>query len=450
MNVRQRLESIRSHRHSVQSAIATQQYRLQSLYLELEALESEESDDDEDGEGTDNSAEISAVMAEISSTQESIEEYEQQDAELRNEEMEANSELRSIEQQEQETLAEIQDSAARTNQNIALISSFGGDYANVSAQATGSFQHNLGQLSQAAQILGGNVAMGASGAGGGSSKGGSVSGGASSGGTESGRNFYEAADNQRKINTPSSGSMGAKGSGSSLTGRNGKDLYGSESISEEEKPKKSGGFGRKPINQILDKSGVDIQNPGLDFQSFANSNEKQQMIRNSAIKWKEELSTDEVKALTDYTREEPNYYRNINQKLRGKTLFFDEGNRERAAMIHNALKKSEVPCSCTVYRGGPPDILGKYKNLSDKELVGKVLLDKGFMSTSTVKGSEFGGSVKLEIFVPAGAKGAYLSDGISAVGEGEHEMLFDKGCRMKIVGVKYNMWHNRIIQARMM
>ena len=42
--------------------------------------------------------------------------------------------------------------------------------------------------------------------------------------------------------------------------------------------------------------------------------------------------------------------------------------------------------------------------MSDEELVGKVLLDKGFMSTSTVKGSEFGGSVKLEIYVPAGVK----------------------------------------------
>ncbi len=244
--------------------------------------------------------------------------------------------------------------------------------------------------------------------------------------------------------------MGAKGAGASATGRNGKDLYGSAGADEEAKPKKSGGFGRKPINQILDKPGVDIQNPGLNPQSFANSNEKQQMIHNSAMKWKEGLSADEINALTDYTREEPNYYRNINKKLRGKTLFYDEGNRERATMIHNALSKSEVPCPCTVYRGGPPDILGKYKNMSDEELVGKVLLDKGFMSTSTVKDSEFGGSVKLEIYVPAGAKGAYLSDGISAVGEGEHEMLFDKGSRMKIVGVKYDMWHNRVIQARMM
>lgn len=197
------------------------------------------------------------------------------------------------------------------------------------------------------------------------------------------------------------------------------------------------------INQILDK-------PGIVVETFENSEEKQRLICNVANQWREKLSDDEFNAIKDYTREEPNYYKNINKKLRGKTLFFDKGNRERATLIHNALQKAEVPSPCTVYRGGPPDILGKYKNMTDDELVGKVLLDKGFMSTSTVKGSEFGGSVKLEIHVPAGAKGAYLSNGISAVGQDEHEMLFDKGCRMKIIGVSYDMWNNRIICARMM
>jgi hypothetical protein len=197
------------------------------------------------------------------------------------------------------------------------------------------------------------------------------------------------------------------------------------------------------INQILDK-------PGMVIDTFENSKEKQQLICNYANQWREKLSDDEFYALKDYTREEPNYYKNINKKLRGKALFFEDGNRERADLIHNALQKAEVPVSCTVYRGGPPEMLGKYRNITDDELVGKVLLDKGFMSTSTIKGSEFGGNVKLEIYVPAGAKGAYLSSGISAVGQGEHELLFDKGCRMKIVSVSYDIWNNRIIHARMM
>ena len=82
--------------------------------------------------------------------------------------------------------------------------------------------------------------------------------------------------------------------------------------------------------------------------------------------------------------------------------------------------------------------------------MGKVILDKGFMSTSTIKGKEFGGEVRLEILVPAGSKGAYLGNGVSVVGEGESELLFDKGSRLKIIGVSYDMWNNRIIKARMM
>lgn len=242
LSIRQKLESIRSRRSSIQSEISTLEFRLDSLYMQLEALESSDSDD----EGADNSGAIAAVMAEISSTQDDISDCRQQDAELRSQEMEADAELRQIEMEEQETLSDIQDSAARTNQNIALISSFGGDYANVSAQASGSFQHNLGQLSQAAQILGGSVAMGAAGAGGRGA--GRVSRGNAGQADGSGRNFYEAANNQRKSGNSSSGAMGAKGSAGTSGIRKAPDLY-SESALEEERPsKKAGGFGKKVSN----------------------------------------------------------------------------------------------------------------------------------------------------------------------------------------------------------
>ncbi len=239
INVRQHLESIRSQRASIQSKISTLEYRLDSLYMELEFLQ-----DDEDEE-TDNSAAIASVRSEISSTHEEIREYESQDAELSIEESETEEELRRIELEEQDTLADIQDSASRTNQNIALISSFGGDYANVSAQATGSLQQNMSRLSQAAQILGGSVAMGAIGGGGGRS----TSSASPSPALSNERNFYEAANNQRNNGTTHAGSFGAKGAGASSTSRKEKDSYGAIGIDEEEeKPKKTGGFGRKPIN----------------------------------------------------------------------------------------------------------------------------------------------------------------------------------------------------------
>ena len=236
INTRQKLESIRSERSSIQSQIETLEYRLDSLYMELESLQ-----DDEDEE-TDNSAAIASVRAEISSTQEEISDYEAQDAELSIEESKTEEELRQIELEEQETLADIQDSAIRTNKNITLISSFGGDYANVSAQATNSFQHNLGQLSQAAQILGGSVSMGVGG----------ISGGLGattknpSEANANGRNFYEAANNQRNNSSTHQGSFGAKvSSGNSNKGHN---TVVSNQEQEEHSTHKTGGLGKKPSN----------------------------------------------------------------------------------------------------------------------------------------------------------------------------------------------------------
>lgn len=240
LSIRQKLEGIRSRRSSIQSEISTLEFRLDSLYMQLEALESSDSDDEN---GADNSGAIAAVMAEISSTQDDISDCRQQDAELRSQEMEADAELRQIEMEEQETLSAIQNSAARTNQNIALISSFGGDYANVSAQASGSFQHNLGQLSQAAQILGGNVAMGVAGAGGRSA--GRLARGNAGQTDGSGRNFYEAANNQRKSENSTPGAMGARGTSGTAGVRKAPSLYDETSTTPEQTEKKSGGFGKK-------------------------------------------------------------------------------------------------------------------------------------------------------------------------------------------------------------
>ncbi len=259
INARQHLESIRSQRASIQSEISTLEYRLDSLYMELESLQ-----DDED-EDTDNSVAIAAVRSEISSTREEIRDYEAQDAELSIEESETEEELRQIELEEQETLADIQDSASRTNQNIALISSFGGDYASVSAQATGSLHQNMSRLSQAAQILGGNVAMGAV-AGGANSRSATPS---MSGSPSTGRNFYEATNNQRNNGTIHAGSMGARGDGLSNTRRNNQIISDSDSMDmDSDSSPKKGGFGRKAIAAISKFVSHNSEPQTFDFNGF--------------------------------------------------------------------------------------------------------------------------------------------------------------------------------------
>ena len=183
---------------------------------------------------------------------------------------------------------------------------------------------------------------------------------------------------------------------------------------------------------------------------YENTAEKDRMIRDTSAQWQKSLSQEEFSSLQDYTREVPNYYKNINSKLRGRSFFWESGNRERVERMHDALQRSEVPCDCTVYRGASLDALGKFKNLSDEELIGKNLQDKGFMSTSTAKGAQFPGEIKLEIAVPKGAHGAYLGNGISVCGDSEKELLFDRGSRMKVTGVYYDEFGGRVVQVRML
>lgn len=163
-------------------------------------------------------------------------------------------------------------------------------------------------------------------------------------------------------------------------------------------------------------------------------------------KWAETLSKETQSAIRDYTGTK---YRNINAVLRGITHDFDPGNRERAARIHSALQQSSIPSACTVYRGASLEALGAYRNLSDDQLVGLVLIDRGFMSTSLNSGDAFGGEIRLEIHVPEGAQGAYVGY-LSECGHYESEVLFDRRQRLEITDVHRDSFGNRIIRANLL
>lgn len=169
-------------------------------------------------------------------------------------------------------------------------------------------------------------------------------------------------------------------------------------------------------------------------------------VKESGKAWSDSLSSNERNAVKDYTG---TAYLNINSVLRGKESSFDAGNREKAKAIHSALSKSHLPQSCTVYRGASKEALGKYANLPDEALVGKIISDDGFMSTSLNSSDSFGGEVKLEIDVPAGANGAYVGH-ISRAGHYESEVLFDCGQVMQITGVKKDFFGNRVICVKLL
>lgn len=161
-----------------------------------------------------------------------------------------------------------------------------------------------------------------------------------------------------------------------------------------------------------------------------------------------QLEAEERQAIEEYTMSD--WYKNINNTLRHPlTTHFTSGNRERARLIHKGLSKSALPCECMVYRGTSKKFLGKYQNAPDEALVGKVLPERGFMSTSLNKEDHFGGEVILHIKAPKGASGAYIGS-ISNKKDSESEVLFDCGQMLRINCVRRDAGGRRILDAEIM
>ena len=170
-------------------------------------------------------------------------------------------------------------------------------------------------------------------------------------------------------------------------------------------------------------------------------------VKQVGQQWSNGLHREQKSAVWAYTG---SAYSDINATLRGLTNgFLSEDNRNCALQIHSALDKSRIPCDCVVYRGMSAAALGSLEKLTDRELVGKVYTDNGFMSTSLSCEDAFRGAVLLEIAVPKGAKGAYVGY-ISHHGHSESEVLFDMGQYLQIQEVKRDRYGKRIICARMM
>lgn len=169
-------------------------------------------------------------------------------------------------------------------------------------------------------------------------------------------------------------------------------------------------------------------------------------VKEAGKQWTDSLSKEQYAALSAYTG---SAYVNINATLRGLTPSFQEGYKEKAILIHQALSTSSIPQACTVYRGASAAALGSLQNVPDDQLVGSFFSDNGFMSTSINSEDSFGGEIKLVIDVPAGAKGAYVGY-LSQLGHSESEVLFDMGSVMQITKVERNGNGQRVIHARMM
>lgn len=172
----------------------------------------------------------------------------------------------------------------------------------------------------------------------------------------------------------------------------------------------------------------------------------EELIKKAGKQWADSLPKEQYSALSAYTS---TAYKNINETLRGISPSFQDGYKEKAIQIHQALSACSLPQACTVYRGASSAALGTLQNLPEHQLVGSFFSDNGFMSTSLNSEDSFGGDIKFIISVPAGAKGAYVGY-LSQLGHSESEVLFDMGSVMQITKVKRDKNGQCVIYAQMM
>ncbi|MBC1583027.1 hypothetical protein HCA33_03960 [Listeria seeligeri] len=221
------------------------------------------------------------------------------------------------------------------------------------------------------------------------------------------------------------------------------ELAGVGGLSEPTTIAKAFDVGKNKLQEAMSKmDGLSIKGSGksdiinpLNYIKFDSLDEVEDWAMEFFSVWRQSLSPTEIQAITDYT--DIWYYGNMNGYLRGSVEKLVPGNFERIERLINALSKAELPNNITVYRGTNLEIfdnLLNLKNIDYKDLIGKTIEEKGFMSTTSLKNQEFSGDVTLVINAPKGSKGAYL--GHFSNSPKEAEILFNAGQKMLVKDVK--------------
>ncbi|MBC1827464.1 hypothetical protein HCI96_09985 [Listeria seeligeri] len=221
------------------------------------------------------------------------------------------------------------------------------------------------------------------------------------------------------------------------------ELAGVGGLSEPTTIAKAFDVGKNKLQEAMSKmDGLSIKGSGksdiinpLNYIKFDSLDEVEDWAMEFFSVRRQSLSPTEIQAITDYT--DIWYYGNMNGYLRGSVEKLVPGNFERIERLINALSKAELPNNITVYRGTNLEIFDNLLNLKNtdyKDLIGKTIEEKGFMSTTSLKNQEFSGDVTLVINAPKGSKGAYL--GHFSNSPKEAEILFNAGQKMLVKDVK--------------
>ena len=154
--------------------------------------------------------------------------------------------------------------------------------------------------------------------------------------------------------------------------------------------------------------------------------------------WEARLKAPERFSLADYTgnsRVRGNF-REINTPLRDQ-LPMEKDLQNRVKQINNAMNKYELGDDLFVYRGCSGDLFGGLYEADEirKNYLGRVVRDRGFVSTSAIKGKQFiKKNIQLKIRVPHGkGRGAFISP-LSHYPQ-EHEFLLKNNSSFRVTNV---------------
>ena len=177
--------------------------------------------------------------------------------------------------------------------------------------------------------------------------------------------------------------------------------------------------------EAIDSGWVTIDKQDEDFPQEFREETKKDAYRFLGLnrggdyeKWTGSLDPAEKKGLADYTKNEgEGNYTEINGPLRERNPEKKQAKMtpkvvSQIQAMDSGLAKGNLKQPMIVHRGSGAQLLGGRTDPKKimKALGGKTVSDPAFMSTSAVKGSNFGGEIQYRIRVPRGkGKGAFIA-----------------------------------------
>lgn len=170
-----------------------------------------------------------------------------------------------------------------------------------------------------------------------------------------------------------------------------------------------------------------------------------QAIRNNNLREMESWCDDWLRAISSAERNGVEVYTgsayvDMNEYLRGQRTTTRYANEIKQATA--ALKKASLPEEVIVRRGSDYNMLRELgvdiSEANKDKLIGAIVTDKGFMSTSPASGGGFSGDIEYVVKVSKGSQAMYV-DTISRH-RGEEELLINRGGKYIIEDVEFDSY----------